>query len=128
MTNEAQQPQPVHPDREQLFGNEAFAIGMLQVISGGSIVAAISQLDAIISYAGRVSFLAFITLMSGGLLSSVLAAYWRHQYKMWDIKQSNSKANAYLAAMRRSMLVAVLFVVVGVISLVAAFWYSEFSA
>ncbi len=128
MGNQAQEPPQMHPDREQLFGNEAFAIGMLQVVSGGSIVAAVSQLDVFIRYADKLFFLVFISLMSGSLLAAVLAAYWRHQYKMWDIKQNSSKANWYLAAMRRSMLVAVLFVVVGVISLVAAFWYSEFSA
>jgi len=116
----------MHPEREQLFGNEAFAIGMLQVVSGGSIVAAVSQLDVFIRYADKVFFLAFISLMSVSLLAAVFAAYWRHQYKMWDVKRSAAKANCYLKAMRGAMLVAVLFVVAGVISLLVTFWHAEF--
>jgi uncharacterized membrane protein YiaA len=123
-----QQPErpPMHPDREQLFGNEAFAIGMLQVVSGGSVVAAISQLDKILQLTGKGSFLSFITLMSFSLVAAVLAAYWRHQYKMWDVKLHSTEANRDLSRMRKSMLVSVILVVVGVLSLVGAFWYAAY--
>lgn len=126
MAQQKSEPPPVHPDREQLFGNEAFAIGMLQVVSGGSIVAAISQLDKILQYAGKTSFLLFISLTSLSLVAAILAAYWRHQYKMWDVKRNPAKANWYLSAMRRSMLVAVVLVVAGVLWLVGTFWYAEY--
>ena len=112
----------IHPDREQLFGNEAFVIGMLQAVAGGSIVAAISQLEVIAKYAGKISLLVFLTLMSLGLLATILAAYWRHQYKMWDVKRCTATANRFLKAMRWSMLAAVILVVVGIVLLVGAFW------
>jgi uncharacterized membrane protein YidH (DUF202 family) len=118
----------IHPDREQLFGNEAFAIGMLQVVSGGSVIAGISQIGAITEHSGKTPFLVFLTLMALGLLAAILAAYWRHQYKMWDVKRRPPKANWYLWAMRYSMLVAVIFVISGVLWLVGAFWYAEYCA
>jgi len=116
----------MHPDREQIFGNEAFAIGMLQAVAGGSVVAAISQLDKILQYANMLAFLLFITLMSFGLVAAISAAYWRHQYKMWDVKQKPGKAGWYLSAMRRSMLLALILVVAGVLWLVGSFWYVDY--
>ena len=73
-------------DRQVLFGNEAFTIGVLQAVSGAAAVGAISQFDKLIGLAGRNSVLAFITLMVATLVLAVLAAYFRHQYKMWDVK------------------------------------------
>ena len=77
MTQQSEQSQ-IYPDREQLFGNEAFAIGMLQAVSGGSVIAGISQLDQIVKHAGKASFLPFISLCgvwSGrGNFGSLLAA------------------------------------------------------
>ena len=46
-------------DREVLFANEAFVIGMVQAVAGGSIVAALSQLQTLVTYAGRTSFCYF---------------------------------------------------------------------
>ncbi len=114
---------PVHPDREQLFGNEAFAIGMLQVVAGGAVVASISQITSIIQHAGKLAFLLFLTLMAFALFAAILAAYWRHQYKMWDVKRILNKANFSLIAMRRAMLSSVILVVAGVLWLVGAMWY-----
>src|SRR5438045_2011890 len=118
MADEDARKQSLHPDREQLFGNEAFAIGMLQAVAGASVVAALAQVQAIINNAGKLAFLVLVTSMAIGLLSAVLAAYWRHQYKMWDVKKRPSKANWYVAAMRRAMLVAVVLVSVGLLQLV----------
>ena len=126
MTPQPSEQPPMHPDRDQLFGNEAFAIGMLQAVSGGSVVAGIAQLDQIMSHAGKTSFLLFISLASFGLIAAVLAAYWRHQYKMWDVKRDSGRANWYLPTMRRSMLIATIFVVVSVLQLVGSFWYSAY--
>jgi hypothetical protein len=116
----------MHPDRDQLFGNEAFVIGMLQVVSGGSIVAAISQLESLTGHAGVLAFLIFLTVMSLALMTAVIAAYFRHQYKMWDVKQRSAKTKCSLKAMRSCMLASVVLVVVGILQLVAAFWYANY--
>ena len=55
-------------DRQVLFGNEAFIIGVLQVVSGAAAVGTISQIDKLIELAGRNSVLAFITLMVATLI------------------------------------------------------------
>src|SRR6266550_6292262 len=73
-------------DREVLFANEAFVVGMLQAVSGGSIVAALAQAESLVKWAGRTSFLLFLTAAALALGLAILAAYWRHQYKMWDVK------------------------------------------
>jgi hypothetical protein len=124
-------------DRDILFANESFVIGMLQAVSGGSLVAAISQAEALVKYAGRFPFAILLTAMGFGLAASVLAAYWKHQYKMWDVKaqvsaskgntaeatQRAQSAGTYLTAMRRAMLCSVVVIVLGLGALVAAFWY-----
>jgi hypothetical protein len=74
--------------------------------------------------------------MALALVSAVLAAYWKHQYKMWDVKgqvsagQGNAAeaktrsdlAGWYLNAMRRAMLVSVVLIVAGLLQLVLGFW------
>jgi hypothetical protein len=113
-------------DRDILFANEAFLIGVLQAVSGGSLVAGLSQADTLVKFAGRNPFLGFLTAMCIALLAAVLAAYWKHEYKMWDVKgqasastgkieEANSRlalANTNLAQMRRSMRAA-LFAILG---------------
>ncbi len=114
-------------ERDILFANEAFVIGVLQAVSGGSLFAALAQSEALLKLAGKSPFLAFLTLMGIALMSAVFAAYWKHQYKMWDVKARVSVAGgnsldaqarsgssiAYLVAMRRAMFVAVLAFVFG---------------
>ena len=118
----------LHPDREQLFTNEAFAIGMSQAVAGGSIVASIAQIDAISEHAGILVFLVFMSLMSISLIAAVTAAYWRHQYKMWDVKQQSSKANSYLWSMRYAMVTSVILTISGILFLVVGFWVGVFGA
>ena len=124
-------------DREVLFANESFVIGVLQAVSGGSLVAAISQSDTLIDYAGRLALAGFLTFSAIALLAAVLAAYWKHQYKLWDIKAGISVAqgqtadavarsessNRFLAWMRRAMFVAVIAIVVAICGLVGALWF-----
>ena len=109
-------------ERDVLFSNEAFVIGVLQAVSGGSLFAALAQSEVLLKLSGRLPFLTFLTLMGIGLISSVLAAYWKHQYKMWDVKarvsdtpsQAQTRSNSagkYLIAMRRAMFIAVFAVV-----------------
>jgi F0F1-type ATP synthase membrane subunit c/vacuolar-type H+-ATPase subunit K len=123
-------------DREVLFANESFVIGVLQAVSGGSLVAALSQSDTLIEHAGRLALVGFLTVSAIALLAAVLAAYWKHQYKMWDIKAAVSVAqaqnaeavarselsNKYLRWMRRAMLVAVIAIAVALFGLVIALW------
>ena len=79
-------------EHEIVVANEAFLIGVLQAVSGGSLIAGISQVDAMVRLAGKVSLLLFLTLLTASLLTAVLAAYWRHEYKKWNLKSGVSKA------------------------------------
>jgi hypothetical protein len=119
--------------RDVLFSNETFFIGMLQAVSGASLFAALAQSDAIAQVGGRYLPLTFLTLMAAALVSAVLAAYWKYEYKKWDVKQGaaadpaqaserNAKAKRFLNAMRAAMLVAVSAIVAAVVGLVAAGW------
>ncbi|PYJ05937.1 MAG: hypothetical protein DME95_02505 [Verrucomicrobia bacterium] len=124
-------------DREALFDNEALLIGMLQAVSGGAIVAGLAQLDVLNRLAGQFSTLIYFTAAALALLFAVLAAYWKHQYKKWDLKAAASRSRAeaneatargrksafYLACMRFAMGLSVLFFVLGVAFLIGAFWY-----
>lgn len=48
-------------DRSTLFANEAFAIGMLQAVSGGAVITAISNAKVLMDLIGRIPFLLFFT-------------------------------------------------------------------
>jgi hydroxymethylglutaryl-CoA reductase len=122
-------------DRDILFSNETFVIGMLQAVSGGALVAALAQSEALIKLSGNTAFLLFLTAMAAALLVAVLAAYWKHQYKLWDVKAQVSassnveeaqnrsiKANRYLKAMRAAFVVSLAGILLGVGELVVAFW------
>ena len=90
-------------DRDILFSNEAFVVGMLQAVSGAAVVSALSQSEPLVKWAGHLSFLLFITASAIALGLALLAAYWRHQYKMWDVKAQCSIAeNNTEEANRRS--------------------------
>lgn len=125
-----------HIDRDILFSNEAFVIGMLEAVSGGALVAALAQSEALINLSGNIAFLLFLTAMAVALLVAVLAAYWKHQYKLWDVKaqasaaqnaeevrKRSAKANRYLKAMRIAFVVSLAGVLFGVGELVVAFWF-----
>ena len=123
-------------DRDVLFANEAFLIGVLQAVSGGSLVAGLSQADTLMRLATKSPFLAFLTAMVVALLAAVLAAYWKHEYKMWDMKGQASAAKgqtedaqhrgglagANLWQMRWSMRVALFGILIGFTVLVVAIW------
>lgn len=127
-------------DRSTLFANEAFAIGMLQAVSGGAVITAVTNAKPFSEFIGRIPFLLFFTAAIVTLALAVLAAYFRHQYKMWDVKagvsrsqknqkeakERSEKANCYLVSMRRVLAVAVTVFVLGLAVPVASVWYSEF--
>lgn len=124
-------------DRDILFANETFLIGVLQAVSGGSLVAALSQSETLVKLSGRILFVSFLTVMALSLLAAVLAAYWKHDYKMWDLKSALSARQgnvqeaerrhasfaSSLGQMRWAMKLSVLGIVVGYGILVAAIWY-----
>lgn len=124
-------------DRDILFSNEVFVIGMLQAVSGGALVAALSQSEVLIKHSGNIAFILFLTSMAVALLVAILAAYWKHQYKLWDVKALTSaeqdkveeaqtrsaKANYYLKIMRGAFVVSLVGVMFGVVELVVAFWF-----
>src|SRR5438093_9234448 len=72
-------------ERKVLFGNEAFAIGMLQTVSLAGSIALASQLDNVSALVGR---RVAPVLLSALLLALALAvvAFFRHQYKMFGVK------------------------------------------
>lgn len=123
-------------DRDVLFANEAFVVSMLQAVSGGAVVAAISQAEPLVKWAGRTSFLLFITSAALALALAVLAAYWRHQYKMWDVKAQasasqgkneeafsrNCRSNFFLWAMRYAVVGALLAILFALVQLIVSLW------
>ena len=123
-------------ERVVLFGNETFFPGMLQAVSGASLFAALSQWQALADHRGRLVPLYFLTLMGAALASAVLAAYWKHQYKMWDVKAGASdadgraseatkrwgRAGCYLRAMRLAMLISVISIFIALVGLLLAAW------
>lgn len=126
-------------DRSTLFANEAFAIGMLQAVSGGALLATIGNWSALAELIGKTPRLLFLTTTAVTLALAVLAAYFRHQYKMWSVKaddsrekkeknkigQRNKKAACYLTTMRRFLATAVVAFVIGIAGLVVCAWYNE---
>lgn len=81
-------------DRQVLFENEKFVLGMLHAVSAGGMVAALNQSEGIINLGGRSAFLAFLILMTLALIAALLATYWRYLYKRWDVKTRLSIAQA----------------------------------
>jgi hypothetical protein len=79
-------------EREVVTVHEAFLIGMLQAVAGGSMVAGLSQAEPVIKLIGKLSFLIFLTMVSSALLAAVLAAYWRHECRKWNLKANASRA------------------------------------
>jgi len=126
-------------DRSTLFANEAFVIGMLQAVSGGAVIAALANYSTFKELTSRIPFLLFFTAALTTLALAVLAAYFRHQYKMWDVKAADSqgkqkddeakerwaKANCYLTAMRRILAVAVVVFLFGLAVPVVSVWAAE---
>lgn len=127
-------------DRDILFANESFLIGVLQAVSGGSLVAAISQSEPLTKLAGRIPLLIFLSAAGLALMCAVLSAYWKHQYKMWDLKaqvsvtKSDDAAAAerstfstfHLVAMRRGMLASLISLLLGFVVLLTAMWVRVF--
>ena len=123
-------------DRETLFENEKFLIGILQASSGGAPLAGLAQLEPLLRLAGRLPVLIFLSAMGAALAASVLAAWLKHEYKMWDVKAHVSKAagkneeaarrfdkaGKRLHATRLSIKCSVALIVSGLAVVLVAFW------
>lgn len=123
-------------DRDVLFSNESFVIGVLQAVSGGSLVAAIAQFPSLKTIAGLNALLLFMTFMTIALAAAVIAALCKHHYKMWDVKavasikkgqpdQAKKRgrwSDAYLWSMRGAMVAACTTILIALAVLVGAFW------
>ncbi len=119
-----------------LFANETFTIGMLQVVSLASLGGLLATWDPATTRYGRFPPLIFLTFMGLALISAVIAAYCKHQYKKWDVKANASRlkgqmekgterggrANCYLSAMRYAMFAAALTIVLALGSLLVVAW------
>ncbi len=111
-------------DREVLFESERFVIGVLQVVSAGSVVAALGQAQTVAKLVGQTPFRLFVTGMVAALILAVLAAFYRHYYKMWDVKGSDAKkAKYYLNATRRCVRNSLLLECGAFVLLVGAMWW-----
>src|SRR5262245_20638136 len=124
-------------DRDVMFANESFLIGVLQAVPGASIAAGLSQSEPLIKFAGKIPLLVFLTAMVIALLAAVLAAYWKHDYKMWDLKtplgkdlgdktRRQERGGTSLGQMRWAMKISTFAIVVGFGVLIAAMWYLAF--
>ncbi len=111
-------------NRESLLANEAFAITMQQVVAGGILIGILSKLDDLQASFGVLSV--FVIVLSGmSLISAVLAAQMRHDYRMWDVKASAAgdstiaavrltKAGEFLRRMRLAMWTATVLIIVAI--------------
>jgi hypothetical protein len=120
-------------EREVLFANETLVVKVLQAVSGAAMIGALSQADTLIDFAGIFSFLLFLTAMGLALISAVLTAHWKHQYKMWDVKgraatdetkktRWHKRSGRYLIAMRTGMWTSLLLIVAGLLQLIVFLW------
>lgn len=72
------------------FPYDAFCITVLLVVSCGSTVIALAQVEAIIYFADQFAFLIFLTATIIASLFSVLAAFFKHQQKDCKIRAIES--------------------------------------
>lgn len=120
-------------EREVLFGNEALVITVLQALTGGAMFAALAGAERLQAILGTFPFLVFLTTVDLALFILVLTAFFKHQYKKWDVKartekelvekiKRSVKSHGYLVAMRWGMLLAVCVICLALIELPAFAW------
>ena len=102
-------------------------------------VAGIAQAESIVALTDRNILSVFLTAMALALVATVLAAFWKHEYKKWHVKAQESKeegreaeveprqrkARRDLMLMRGAMVIGVVLVVGGVLSVAWAVWQSS---
>ena len=82
------------------------------------------------------ALLLFLTFLAASLLLAVLAAYWRHEYKLWNLKagasftraaeaevtERSAKSTTALGRMRRAFVISVGGIMVAFVILIGAMW------
>ena len=120
-------------EREVLFANETLVVKILQAVSGAAMIGGLSQADTLIDLAGIFSFLVFLSAMGLALVAAVLAVYWKHQYKLWDVKglvtederqqaRYFKRSSRYLAATRAGMRASLVLIALGFLQLIVFLW------
>ncbi|MEO3430722.1 hypothetical protein AAFN88_17845 [Pelagibius sp. CAU 1746] len=112
----------LHPDRSTLFGNEQFTIATTQAVSLATALGIVSQFEALSQIAGRPSVLVALTGVLAAAAIAVLAAWCRHQYKMWDVKRHPEKSGFYLRWMRKTMAAAAFMTGGSFLVMIVAMW------
>ena len=79
-------------ERHVLFGNEAFAIGMLQTVALTASIAVGSDLATVHGLVGPLFALPVFTALLLALALAIAASYCRHQYKLHGIKATIAAA------------------------------------
>lgn len=113
-------------DRQVLFSNENFIIGMLQAASLTSLIAVVTGKDAIIAFSSAWAHATLVTIATLALIGAMGAGYFKHQYKVWDIKGHREKFSRSLRLMRISMLLSTVAFCIGAIIVPAALWIDVF--
>ena len=90
--------------------NQAFYLGTLLAVAGGSIFVTLHEIDALLAIAPGAAVLAFLTLVASALACALVAAAMRE--------------GSRLEATRRLMTASVALLVAGYALLVAAGWYT----
>jgi len=118
-------------NRESLLANEAFTISMQQVVAGGLLIGCLTKLSELFQLFGGVKLGLSFSLAGIALVAAVLAAQFRHDYRMWDVKAAAASekeaqrscftsAGKFLRLMRRAMWTATACTVAAVVVMVGS--------
>ena len=116
-----------------MFENEKFAISTFQAISLATIVGIISQIGNLKTFLELWEIKILLHIFTISVTFSVLAAYYKHEYKKWDVKLPNSdsqkeledrskKMNYGLEWMRKCMLLSVVTTLAGFHFFIISIW------
>ncbi len=123
-------------ERQVLFGNEGFALGVFQTVSGLVAFGIVNQYGDLQTAAGKLPIMLALTGVVAALICAVLGAWYRHSYKMWDLKARSFAANGLeaetavrqnragrrLVIMRRLMNSSAILISVSLASIVVGIW------
>jgi citrate lyase gamma subunit/uncharacterized membrane protein YidH (DUF202 family) len=119
-------------NRDVLFENEKFLLGLLQAVSAAVIAGAISQFDKISEISGLTVTKTLLSLSALSLASAIVGAFSKHEYKKWDTKapcasgserdKRIKKTTRYLRLMRVCMLLSTLSLCLGLFAFIWSLW------
>ena len=119
-------------NREVLFENEKFLLGLLQAVSAAIIAGAISQFDKLSQISGITATKILLSLSAMSLALAIVSAFSKHEYKKWDLKAAcktgneqnkrYKKAGRYLRLMRWGMLLSTISLCLGLFIFIGSLW------